>query len=88
MTLGKALPGGAEEWSCSQCSRRLLLRRPPAFQKIVLDPGDEGAAHAGGTGGLRLGSARAQPPPTGGVSGADRAWLADQGIEWGPAGPG
>jgi hypothetical protein len=79
----RTLPGGQQEWSCTRCSRRLLLRRPPASAKTVLDPGDETAPHVGGTGGLVMGAARPQPPATGGLSGADRAWLTEQGIDSG-----
>src|SRR5258708_38608511 len=50
---------GVEEWTCTTCARRLLLRRPPAFEKIVLKRGDERAAHVGGTGGLRVNAAKA-----------------------------
>jgi hypothetical protein len=47
MTRTRTLERGVEEWSCTQCSRRLLFRWPPAFDKIVLDRGDEWAAHIG-----------------------------------------
>jgi hypothetical protein len=38
---------GAEEWWCPTCGRRLLLHWPPNYRKLVLDPGDEAAAHTG-----------------------------------------
>lgn len=41
-------PSGSEEWLCPACGRRILLRWPPHFEKIVLDPGDELATHTGG----------------------------------------
>ena len=41
MTVTRTLERGVEEWSCSRCARRLILRRPPEFEKIVLDRGDE-----------------------------------------------
>jgi hypothetical protein len=72
---------GVEEWSCPQCGRRLLLRRPPAFAKIVLEHGDEAVAHVGGTGGLRAASVDTQPAFPG-LSPQAREWLADHGIEW------
>src|SRR5580693_9731732 len=53
MTRTRTLAQGVEEWSCAECSRRLLLRRPPKFEKVVLEPGDEWAAHVGATGGLQ-----------------------------------
>jgi len=61
MTRTRTLERGVEEWSCTRCSRRLRLRRPPAFEKIVLDPGDEWAAHVGGTGGVEAGTVAASP---------------------------
>jgi hypothetical protein len=84
MTRTRTLQRGIEEWSCTQCSRRLLLRRPPAFRKVVLDPGDEWAAHVGGTGSAQVTAGRAVPGKPGGgeLSAADRGWLAAQGIEW------
>lgn len=79
---------GAEEWVCPSCGRHLLLRFPPRYQKLVLEPGDELAAHSGATDGVRLGpvevvaSGDAPADP-----GSDwRRWLADNGIDWdGPA---
>jgi hypothetical protein len=75
---------GAEEWLCASCGRRLLLRWQPEYQKIVLEPGDEHAAHTGTTAGVQLG-----PPEVVGPGGppADpgsdwRQWLADNGIDW------
>ena len=51
----RTLEHGVEEWSCTECSRRLLFRRPPAFEKVVLDRGDERATHVGGSSGLHSG---------------------------------
>jgi hypothetical protein len=48
---------GAEEWYCPTCGRRFLLRWPPNYEKVVLEPGDEQAIHNGSKGGLKL-----QPP--------------------------
>ena len=57
MVLSVTHPSGAEEWFCPVCGRRFLLKWPPAYQKIVLEPGDEYAAHSGSKGEmLRLGS--------------------------------
>jgi hypothetical protein len=81
MTLTRSLEPGVDEWSCAQCGRRLLIRRPPAFEKIVLERGDEWAAHVGGTGGLQVAAAGAQPPSPD-LSPQAREWLADHGIEW------
>ena len=83
MTRTRTLERGVEEWSCTQCSRRLLFRWPPAFEKIVLDGGDEWVAHVGGTG-LRTGAAQAGASGPGGLADADRGWLAAHGIDWEP----
>jgi hypothetical protein len=79
---------GEEEWLCPSCGRQLLLRWPPEYQKLVLEPGDEDAAHTGATAGIQLGPIEDVQPgdaPTG--PGSDwRRWLADNGIDWdGPA---
>jgi hypothetical protein len=80
----KALEHGVEEWSCTECSRRLLFRRPPAFEKVVLDRGDEWAAHVGGSSGLHIAAADMAPRPTADLRASDRNWLAAQGIAWEP----
>lgn len=57
MLLATTHPSGAEEWHCPTCGRRFLLKWPPSYKKIVLDPGDEYAAHSGSKGDmLRLGA--------------------------------
>lgn len=84
MTRTRTLERGVEEWSCGRCSRRLLVRRPPAFEKIVLDRGDEWAAHVGGTGGLHMGRMEARPAHPGSLPARERDWLAVHGIEWEP----
>ncbi|XRQ15252.1 hypothetical protein ACN3XK_31510 [Actinomadura welshii] len=38
---------GFEEWDCPTCGRRIMLRWPPAYEKRILDPGDETACHTG-----------------------------------------
>jgi hypothetical protein len=75
---------GVEEWTCTTCARRLLLRRPPAFEKIVLERGDERAAHVGGTGGLRVNAAKAMSKLSRDLAAYDRAWLSAHGMDWGP----
>jgi hypothetical protein len=81
MTRTRSLGRGVDEWSCTRCSRRFLIRRPPAFEKIVLERGDEWTTHVGGTGGLQVTATGALPgspdlPPQA------RDWLAEHGIEW------
>jgi hypothetical protein len=79
---------GAQEWLCPHCGRHLLLQFSPRYQKVVFELGDETAAHAGATDGVRLGPVEvvgsADPPAD---PGSDwRRWLADNGIDWdGPA---
>jgi hypothetical protein len=81
MTRTKSLEPGLEEWSCTRCSRRLLIRRPPAFEKTVLERGDEWAAHVGSIGGLQNAAVDTQPPLPD-LPPQAREWLADHGIEW------
>jgi len=86
MTRARTLEPGVEEWSCTVCSRRLLFRWPPAFEKVVLDRGDEWAAHVGGSGGVRPGAADPAPADRADLPASDRDWLRTQGIQWGPEG--
>jgi hypothetical protein len=83
MTRTRTPEPGVEEWSCTQCSRRLLLRRPPAFEKVVLDRGNELATHVGGAGGLQVAAAKAASAHRGDLPASDRGWLESQGIDWG-----
>jgi hypothetical protein len=83
MTRTRTLERGVEEWSCTQCSRRMLFRPPPAFEKVVLDRGDEWAAHVGGTGGLQV-TAPNVAPAARDLPASDLNWLAAEGIDWGP----
>jgi hypothetical protein len=83
MTRTRTLEHSVEEWSCTECSRRILFRRPPAFAKIVLDRGDQWAAHVGGSGGVQIAAANVAPPEQAELRAYDREWLAAQGIEWG-----
>jgi hypothetical protein len=79
MTRTQSLERGVEEWTCTDCGRRLLLRRPPAFEKIVLERGDEWAAHVGSsTGGPQIAAIDALP----GLSAQAREWLSAHGIDW------
>ena len=84
MTRTRILEPGVEEWSCTECSRRLLFRWPPAFEKVVLDRGDEWAAHVGGGGGVHVAAANVAPADKTDLRASDRDWLAAQGIEWEP----
>ena len=54
MILENTYPSGADEWYCPTCGRRFVMQWPPAYKKIVLEPGDEQVSHSGGKGGLRI----------------------------------
>ena len=84
MTRTKTLEHGVEEWSCTGCGRRLLIRRPPEFEKIVLEPGDESAPHVSSAGGLKMTAPDTGPARQGDLPAGDRGWLAEHGIEWEP----
>jgi len=55
MVLINSHTGGAEEWICPECGRRILIEWLPDFHKIVLDEGDMDVAHSGSKGGLIMG---------------------------------
>jgi hypothetical protein len=59
-----------------------LVRRPPAFEKIVLERGDEWAPHTGGTLGLQVSAATVQRTDADDLLAQDHSWLADSGIDW------
>ena len=82
MILTGSTESGAEEWVCPSCSRRMLLRWPPNYEKLVLEYGDDSAIHVGGKGGLRVGQLTVTPAPEADVPTADRQWLRDIGIDW------
>jgi hypothetical protein len=56
---------GAEEWVCPTCGRRMLLRWPPHYEKLILEYGDEAAIHVGGKGELRVSGVAVAPAPAG-----------------------
>lgn len=72
---------GDEEWLCPECGRRMLLRWPPDFEKVVLEPGDERSSHIGGSLGLSMDAGSEAAAPAG-VAERDRQWLRDNGIDW------
>lgn len=82
MILTGSAESGAEEWACPSCGRRMLLRWPPDYEKLVLEHGDDTAVHVGGKGGLRMGQVAVAPAPTADVPTAERQWLHDIGIDW------
>lgn len=38
-------------WICPECGREILMTLDP-YSRIVINPGNEGVVHTGGTGGL------------------------------------
>ena len=82
MVLTGRAESGAEEWACPTCGRRMLLRWPPDYEKLVLEHGDDTAVHVGGKGGLRVGQAVVAPAVAADVPDDERQWLQDIGIDW------
>jgi len=82
MILAGTAESGAEEWICPSCGRRMLLRWPPDYEKLVLEHGDDTAVHVGGKGGLRMGQAVVAPAAAADVPDDERQWLHDNGIDW------
>jgi len=87
MILSGPAAGGGEEWVCVMCSRRIVLRWPPRFQIVVLDQGDASAIHAGGKGGVAMGTSEVRRMPVTGepsaeVPDAEVHWLRENGIDW------
>jgi hypothetical protein len=63
MVLETTHSSGAEEWYCPTCGRRFLLRWPPTYEKIIIEPGDEFVAHSGSKGDmLSMGAAEIAGP--------------------------
>ena len=63
MVLETTHSSGAEEWHCPTCGRRFLMQWPPAYQKIVIETGDEYAIHSGSKGDmLRMRAAEITDP--------------------------
>ncbi|MFG2089406.1 MULTISPECIES: hypothetical protein [unclassified Spirillospora] len=47
MRMIQTAQSGHEEWACTTCGRRILLRWPPHYDKRIIEPGDEKACHVG-----------------------------------------
>jgi hypothetical protein len=58
MFLESVHPSREEEWHCPTCGRRFLMQWPPAYSKVVLEPGDESAIHSGSKGMGRIETAQ------------------------------
>lgn len=50
MVLAITHTSGAEEWHCPICGRRFLLKWPPSYEKVILNPGNELVTHIGSRG--------------------------------------
>jgi hypothetical protein len=90
MQFRTSYPGGAEEWYCPTCGRRTLMQWPPNYKKVVLDPGDENAAHSLSKGGLGVGKLQVNRDEQTDASDEPdlsrwEAWLAD--VDLGDSGP-
>jgi hypothetical protein len=86
MILNDRLDSGAEEWLCPECGRRMLMRWPPHYERLVIVHGDDSAVHVGGKGGVRVSGISVTPVPAteevGEVARNDIDWLRDNGIDW------
>lgn len=82
MILNGRAESGAEEWLCPTCGRRMLLRWPPDYEKLVLEHGDDNAIHVGGKGGVRADQVVVAPARSAEVPSTEREWLHDIGIDW------
>jgi hypothetical protein len=80
-------PSGAEEWLCQECGRHFVIRWPPNYDRLVLQPGDESAAHFGSKGDAVLRHIQVSPTsnePSAAPDDEDawRRWLRKNGIDW------
>jgi hypothetical protein len=84
MVMCERRSSGAEEWWCPSCGRRLVVRWPPDYERVVLDPGDPYAIHVGGAPGEPPGPVTPVTPVTPAAEPGQKwlAWLHDNGIEW------
>jgi hypothetical protein len=57
-----ATRGDTDELFCPLCGRRVLLRWPPNYQKIVIDEGDSTIIHDFGKGGLDISGVEVSDP--------------------------
>ena len=82
MVLAERTESGAEEWVCPTCGRRMLMRWPPNFERLILEHGDDMAVHVGAKGGVRITGLEVNPSPSSDLSSEARQWLSNNGIDW------
>lgn len=82
MVLNGRAESGQEEWVCPDCGRRVLLRWPPDYERLILEYGDDNAVHVGAKGGVRMTGPDVHPSPSPDLSSETRQWLSDSGIDW------
>ncbi len=82
MVLVGPAESGAEEWACPTCGRRMLLRWPPNYERLVLNHGDVSVVHVGGKGGVRVSGIGVSQAPARDVREEDLQWLQESGIDW------
>jgi hypothetical protein len=77
---------GAEEWLCRECGRHFVIRWPPNYDRLVLDPGDESATHFGRKGDAVIRHIQVSPasnePPAAPDEDAWLRWLRENGMDW------
>jgi hypothetical protein len=67
MVLNGRAESGAEEWVCPDCGRRVLMRWPPDYERLILEHGDDQAVHVGAKGGVRMTGVEVNPSPSPGM---------------------
>lgn len=80
MILEGPMENSVGEWVCYVCGRRLLVRREPNFEKVVLQNGDELATHVSMIGNKRVINVPATDQANQDVY--DATWLGQHGISW------
>jgi hypothetical protein len=79
-------PSGAEEWLCQECGRHFVIRWPPNYDRLVLHPGDESAAHFGRKGDAAVPhlqvSLASNEPSAAPDEDVWRRWLRMNGMDW------
>lgn len=80
MVLEGPMENGVGEWACYACGRRLLVRRTPNFEKVVLASGNEYANHVSTIGNTRVVNVAVTDGSY--EIDTDSDWLAANGMTW------